>query len=226
MTADFVMVRHGETAWNRELRFQGQRDVVLNDIGHEQARRVALHLAREAVDVLVSSDLLRACETAQPTADALGKEMLTDCALREQTFGIVEGMTAVEIRATHPEVLENWARFDADYQIPQGESIRQFHARVMAAMQRLATQHAGQRVLVFTHGGVLDMVYRSAKHLSLSGPRSCEIPNGGVNRVRAALDGAGALKLEVTQWADVAHLQDLPPQPRYDQKRVANPQHG
>jgi probable phosphoglycerate mutase len=221
MPTDLVVVRHGETAWNRELRFQGQRDVVLNDMGHEQARRVALHLAGELVDAVYSSDLLRACETAQPTADALGREVLRDEGLREQSFGIVEGLTAVEIRAGHPEVLENWARFDADYQIPQGESIRQFHTRVMAAVQRLAARHAGQRLLVFTHGGVLDMLYRSAKHLALSGPRPCEIPNGGVNRLSAQLDGAGVLKLEVSQWADVAHLQDLPAQPRYDQKRVA-----
>ena len=218
---EFLLVRHGETAWNRELRFQGQRDIPLNDMGWEQARRVAVRLGGEAADVLLSSDLLRARETAQPTGDAKALALVLEPDLREQSFGLVEGLTAHEIRAQHPEVLAHWARFDADYQIPHGESVRQFSARVLGAMQRLAQQHVGQRLIVVTHGGVLDMIYRSAKGMPLNGPRQCEIPNGGINQVHAALDRTGALHLEIVSWGDAEHLADMPAQPRYDQARVA-----
>ena len=218
---ELILVRHGETAWNRELRFQGQRDIPLNAMGQEQALRVARHLAGEVAHTVVSSDLLRARETAQPTVDALGLGCELEVALREQSFGLVEGMTAHEIRAAHPEVLAHWARFDADYQIPQGESVRQFHARVLAALQALARQHAGRRLIVVTHGGVLDMIYRTARALPLDGPRQCEIPNGGINHVRVALSASGAPHLEIERWGDVAHLADMPAQPRYDQARVA-----
>ena len=221
---ELVIIRHGETAWNRELRFQGQHDVALNDMGWEQARRVAGHLAGEVADALFSSDLARARETAQPLSDKLAMPIQQDSGLREQSFGLVEGLTAPEIRATHPEVLEHWARFDADYQIPQGgESVRQFHARVVAAVARLARQYAGLRLVVVTHGGVLDMLYHTAHRLPLDGPRQCEIPDGGFNRITAGLGEGGALELAITQWGDVSHLADMPAQPRYDQARVATP---
>lgn len=218
---ELVLIRHGETDWNRELRFQGQRDIALNAMGREQARRVALHLADEVAQAMVSSDLLRAVETAMPTAGVLRMERVDDPALREQSFGMLEGMTVTEIREQHPQVLAHWARFDADYQIPQGESVRQFHARVLGAVHRLALQHANRRLIVVTHGGVLDMIYRTAHALPLSGPRQCEIPNGGVSRVRAVVDAGGALGLTIDHWGDMAHLADMPAQPRYDQARLA-----
>ena len=77
----------------------------------------------------------------------------------------------------------------------------QFHARVMAAVRELAGAHAGARLAVVTHGGVLDMLWRSAHGLSLDGLRACEIPNAGLNRLRWV---DGALKVEV--WADATHL--------------------
>ena len=103
-------------------------------------------------------------------------------------------------------------RFGADYGMPGGETTRQFHTRVMDAVRRIAQQYAGKTVLVVTHGGVLDMVWRTAQGLGLDGPRQSDIPNAGLNRVRVQ---GGAI--EVLHWADTRHLQDLPAQPVYDQ---------
>ena len=214
---ELILIRHGETDWNRELRFQGQLDVPLNATGLEQARRLAERLAAQPLDALVSSDLQRALQTARALAQRTGHaEPLLEAGLREQHFGMVEGLRVPEIQQQHPEAWAQWIRFDEHYAFDGGECIRDFHARVLAAVQGVAQRHAGQTVAVVTHGGVLDMVYRSARGLSLSGPRVSEIPNAGINRVRLR-DGA----IEILDWADTRHLADLPPQPVYDQQRLA-----
>ncbi|MES2610326.1 MAG: histidine phosphatase family protein [Pseudomonadota bacterium] len=218
---ELILIRHGETDWNRELRFQGQVDVPLNATGHEQARRLAERLGAErlAVDHLVCSDLVRTRQTAQPVLGTLLPQLhidnVVDASLREQSFGLVDGMRVDDIKLQHAEAWENWLRFDADGGMPGGETTRQFHTRVMDAVRRLAQEHAGKTLMVVTHGGVLDMVWRTARGVGLHGPRQSDIPNAGFNRVR--LDGD---VIELLHWADVRHLADLPPQPVYDQKKL------
>lgn len=212
---EMILVRHGETDWNRELRFQGHVDVALNEIGMEQARRLARRLAGETTHHLYVSDLLRAQQTADPVARALGLASVADAALREQCFGHVDGMRVDDIKAQHPQAWEGWLRFHEDFCMPGGESTRQFHARVMDAVARMVAAHPEQTLVVVTHGGVLDMIYRTARSLGLSGPRQSDIPNAGLNRVRVHAGG-----IEILSWADVQHLADLPPQPVYDQRKL------
>ncbi|MGO4609038.1 histidine phosphatase family protein [Variovorax sp. 2RAF20] len=218
-TTDLILIRHGETAWNRELRFQGHADVPLNDIGHEQARRIGLRLAGEsAVQHIISSDLMRAQQTAAPAASQLSLPVVTSAALREQFFGVVEGMRSDEIQNLHPRAWEEWLEFREDHAMPEGETAREFHARIIAALGGIAAAHRGQHLIVVTHGGVLDMVWRTARGLSLSGPRRSDIPNAGFNRIRIA-DPAEPEAIEIVEWADTRHLADLPAQPTYDQTR-------
>lgn len=212
---ELILLRHGETDWNRELRFQGHVDVGLNAIGLEQARRLAGRLAGEKAHRIYASDLLRAQQTAHPVARQLGMGSVTDPALREQSFGRVDGMRVEDIQKQHPEAWAAWLQFHEDYAMPGGESIRQFHTRVMDAVNRLVAAHRGETLVIVTHGGVLDMIYRTARSLGLSGPRQSEIPNAGLNRVRFA-EG----RFEILSWADTAHLADLPPQPVYDQRKL------
>jgi 2,3-bisphosphoglycerate-dependent phosphoglycerate mutase len=214
-TTELVLIRHGETDMNRELRFQGQVDVALNAIGLEQARRLAARLAGEQAEAVYASDLLRAWQTAEPIAGELALQPVADTSLREQGFGRVDGMSVDDIKREHPQAWEGWLRFEEDFAMPEGESTRVFHTRVMAAVQRVVASHPGQTVLVVTHGGVLDMIYRTARSLGLKGPRQSEIPNAGLNRIRVS-DGA----MEILSWADTRHLADLPPQPVYDQRKL------
>lgn len=218
-TTDLILIRHGETAWNRELRFQGHADVPLNDIGHEQARRLGLRLAGETVvQHIISSDLMRAQQTAAPAASQLSLPVVTSAGLREQFFGVVEGMRSDEIQSLHPRAWEEWLEFREDHAMPEGETAREFHTRIIAALGSIAAAHKGQHLIVVTHGGVLDMVWRTARGLSLSGPRQSDIPNAGFNRIRIT-DAARPDDIEIVEWADTRHLADLPPQPTYDQTR-------
>ena len=213
---EMLLIRHGETDWNRELRFQGQVDVPLNATGHEQALRLGMRLASEAVHRLYSSDLVRTVQTASPAAERLALPGMADRALREQAFGVIDGMSVPDIQRDHPDIWARWLDFDPDYAPPGGETQREFHDRVMGAMARLAHAHGGERLVIVTHGGVLDILYRVATGLALGGPRQCEIPNAGINRLRT--DGR---RVDIVSWGEVEHLADLPAQPVYDQARLA-----
>ncbi len=212
-----IVIRHGETDWNRQHRFQGQIDVPLNDIGQDQARRLAAHLHDEAIDVLVCSDLQRARATAEPLASSRGLTVLTQPLWREQGFGVLEGLDVATIQSRHADLWSRWVQHQADYALPQGgESNTMFHGRVLQALQALLAEHAGRRVAVVTHGGVLDMLWRTAQRLPLHGPRECDIPNTGINRLRWVDD-----HLQIDRWAEADHLVGLPAQPSTAQRRHA-----
>ncbi len=205
---ELLFIRHGETDWNLQQRFQGQIDVPLNGTGLTQAARLGERLKNERPDALFASDLIRTRQTSAPLAQAWRMEPALLSGLREQHFGVLEGLDVPTIKARHGALWQRWLEHDGAFVIPEGESLQQFHARVLNTVRDLATSHAGQRLTVVTHGGVLDMLWRTARGEPITGLRSCDIPNTGLNRLRWA---AGTLHIE--QWADAAHLQDLPPQP-------------
>jgi 2,3-bisphosphoglycerate-dependent phosphoglycerate mutase len=213
---ELTVIRHGETDWNRQHRFQGQIDVPLNAVGLAQADRLGAHLADEPIDVLVCSDLQRALRTAMPLHLPRSLVPQVDPLWREQSFGLLEGLDVPTIRSRHAGLWNRWVRHEADYALPQGgESNTAFHARVMRAMQALLAAHAGKRVVVVTHGGVLDMLWRTAHGLPLHGPRACDIPNTGINRLR----WSGG-RLQIVRWAEADHLSGLPAQPSTAQLSV------
>jgi len=203
------MVRHGETAWNAEGRVQGQTDVPLSAVGEAQARAVGAALAGERFAALYASDLARVRQTAAPAAAALGLEPRLDARLRERHYGKFETLTYAEARERLPG---DYARFrdkDPEYDFGHGERLREFQARALACVADIAARHAGEAVLVFTHGGVLEMVYRHALGRGLSDARDFEIPNAALNWIEAGPQG-----WRVREWARVAHLEraldDLP----------------
>jgi probable phosphoglycerate mutase len=203
------LVRHGETAWNAEGRVQGQVDVPLSAVGRAQARAVAAALAGERFAAIYSSDLARVRQTAEPAAERLGLPVALDSRLRERHYGMFERHTYVEVRERYPAEYARFRDKDLDFDFVSGESLRTFAARALACVAALIERHAGESILVFTHGGVLEMVYRHASGRTLSSPRDFELPNAGLNRVEA---GPNAWRVDA--WAEVAHLEraldDLP----------------
>lgn len=197
-----VLVRHGETAWNAEGRVQGQTDVPLNDIGRAQASALVPVLAAEGFSALYSSDLLRVRETAQPTAQALGLEVRLEAGLRERHYGMFETLTYVECRERFPAEFERFRQKELEFDFGTGESLQAFHERALASIGAIAARHAGQAVLVFTHGGILEMLYREATARGLRSARDFEIPNAAINRFEF---GAGRWQLRV--WAERTHLE-------------------
>jgi probable phosphoglycerate mutase len=199
--ARLCVIRHGETAWNAEGRVQGQTDVPLSPVGEAQAAALAAALAGERFAALYASDLARVRQTAAPAARALGLAPRLEAALRERHYGKFETLTYLEARERFPE---DYARFKAKepgYDFGTGESLARFSARALAAVAAIAARHAGEAVLVFTHGGVLEMVRRHALGMGLAAARDFEIPNAAINWI--AVEGE-AWRIEA--WAETGHL--------------------
>lgn len=196
------LVRHGETDWNAEGRVQGQTDVPLSALGLAQAQAAADALARHDFSTIYSSDLLRVRQTAEPTVRRLALPMQLDPGLRERHFGIFERMLYTEVKSRYPE---HYARFhdkDPAFDFDTGESLSAFFERAVATVRRIVERHPGEQTLIFTHGGVLEMIYRQVAAMSLSAPREFGTPNAGLNWIEIASD-----RWQVTNWADVTHLQ-------------------
>jgi probable phosphoglycerate mutase len=205
-TPTLIFVRHGETAWNVAKRIQGHLDIPLNDHGRAQAQAVREALAHTPIHAVVSSPLQRARHTAQPLADHIGLPVEALDSLAERHFGVLQGQSFESMREQNLEAAHAWARRDPHYTPEGGESLHTFYARVDSAVQAvLSWAKPGSSVVVFTHGGVLDMVYRMAQQVSLSEPRAWGIPNGGLNKLAHQPD----VRLQLLSWAEVHHLSHL-----------------
>ena len=198
---EILLIRHGETHWNKEGRMQGQNDSPLTPLGLHQARQLASRLKDVSFTTLYSSDLGRAHQTARCIADATGHEVRADTGLRERCFGIFEGLTNAEIQVQHPEEHVRFATRNPDYAVPGGESTVQFRDRCVACLESIAQRHVGETVVVVSHGLVLDMVYRTANGMPLDVPRGFPLLNCAVNTFRHS--PAGWLAVAV---GDVSHL--------------------
>jgi probable phosphoglycerate mutase len=209
MDATFVLaIRHGETAWNVDGRIQGHLDIGLNDAGREQACRLARALAgREPIDRIYSSDLSRALDTARTVAELTGVPLIATADLRERCFGDLQGRTFAEIAATAPEQAERWRRRDPEWTPPGpgGESLLSFRERIGLSVQTLAALNIGCTIALFTHGGVLDVLYRIATGLGLRDARTWQLGNCAINRLLWTPDGGMLL----VGWADDQHLLQL-----------------
>ena len=198
-----IVVRHGETAWNVDTRIQGHLDIPLNATGLWQARQLGDALAGEAISAIYTSDLLRARRTAQAVADATGAALVDEPGLRERAFGSFQGRTFAEIEAEHPEQARRWRQRDPDYAPDGGESLRVLRERVVDTTHRLAARHPGELVLLVTHGGVLDVLYRAATRQDIQAPRTWQLGNAAINRLLWT-HGHG---LSLVGWADTQHLE-------------------
>jgi broad specificity phosphatase PhoE len=166
-TFRIYLIRHGETDWNREGRWQGHADVPLSAAGLQQASRLARRLGSQGFspEVLYSSDLSRAWETAEAIGGALGLRPTAAPELREIDLGTWSGKTRGEIARAYPS---DWARLEANDDFPRGggETFAAFQARVTDWLDRTAARHPGETVAAVTHGGCIRALLLLAMGLS------------------------------------------------------------
>jgi probable phosphoglycerate mutase len=201
------VVRHGETPWNVLRRVQGWEDIPLNEKGIEQAQALGKHLAQlktqgDGVDAIYTSDLKRAHHTASILADSLGLALNIETGVRERHFGVLQGLVYGELDKHAPEAAKVWRRRDPDAELPGGESLGFFHRRVVQAIDDIAAKHTGQRVMVVSHGGAMDIIWRHASQVSLRLPREAPLLNASLNRLSVSKEG-----WKLINWGDVRHLE-------------------
>jgi probable phosphoglycerate mutase len=197
-----LAIRHGETDWNVATRIQGQIDISLNAQGEWQAKQVAKALSDEKIHAVYASDLSRAFTTAERIAAHHGLEVAKHTALRERHYGFFEGQTWDDIQTAHPEDASLWRDRDPHWTPKNGgESLVMLHERVKQMVNAIASQHRGEQIVLVTHGGVLDILYRIATGQDLQVARSWGLRNTAINRLLWTPQG-----LKLVGWADERHL--------------------
>ena len=184
------LIRHGTTDWNAENRLQGHASISLNETGRLQAHAIAERLRGQPWDVLYTSDLPRATETAEIIARATGLSVLTDPRLREMDCGEVEGTTASERLAKWGE---HWKA------LPLGMETRtSIERRGSAFIASVLAVHAGSRILVVSHGVLLRL---TLQHLIPHADSSERLRNGSLTQLAYQDD-----RWECTLYNCVDHL--------------------
>ena len=178
-----ILVRHGQTAWNKEKRIQGQLEVDLCEEGRRQADLAAQRLSGVGATVLYSSDLKRALASAEPIARTVGLTIQLAPQLRERHFGQWQGLTWEEIYQRHPE-LRHVQRGDPHREAPGRESREQVQARVVAFAEKVAHDHPGQIVIAVSHGGPIAQLLRWILGMPLATPAHLSSYNGSLTVVR------------------------------------------
>jgi 2,3-bisphosphoglycerate-dependent phosphoglycerate mutase len=148
-----ILVRHGETDWNRDGRFQGHADPPLNATGRKQARALADVVAGETADAVYSSDLARARQTADIIGERLGLPVVHERALREIDVGAWQGLNHAEIEGRFPGGLDRWRAGEAGWEL--GESYEELTARLLPVLREIARRHPEGEVVVVGHGGTI-----------------------------------------------------------------------
>ncbi len=161
-----LLIRHGRSEWNAEGRIQGWADSPLDDVGREQARRLAERLREVAPVALYASPALRARETADIVGRMLDVPVTADERLKEHGVGDVTGLTWKQVAAQYPELARDWAAGVDDLEIPGEEEVGAFRARVTAAFDEIVARHPEETVGVVSHGGTLGMYLNSLIGLS------------------------------------------------------------
>ncbi len=196
-----ILVRHGETEWNAQRRYQGQTDIPLSALGKRQAELAAERLVGRKIDAVYASDLKRAWETATAIAEKSGLSITPEPRLREMNFGLLEGMTFEEGQAKYPEMIAAWLE---DYNQPPkgGERFDEFTARIVSLLDELKGKHDGEIILLVAHGGPLGELLRLVLDLPPKGRRYFKIENTSLSEVQI-YDGHIALR----KLNDTCHLE-------------------
>lgn len=182
MKTELYLVRHGETKWNVEKRFQGQNDSPLTENGREQARLLGISLQGICFDAILSSDLGRALETANLINSFLQIPVFeTDPLLRERNFGVFHGLNRGEAERMYPREASRIWSGDPNVAVPGGESRTQVRKRAEQFLLEVPVKYSGKKILVVTHGGIINPILRIVLRIPFDEPRRFKLPNTGLS---------------------------------------------
>jgi broad specificity phosphatase PhoE/ribonuclease HI len=200
-----LLLRHGQTALSVEKRFSGTGDPHLTEVGRGQAAAAAARLATSGAVAVVSSPLMRARQTAQAVAEALGVEVVLEPGLRETDFGDWEGYTFAEVKQKWPRELDAWLA-DTAVPPPFGESFDATATRVRQARDRVLSSYAGQKIVVVSHVTPIKTLLRLALDAPPSALYRMHLDLACLSEVQWYADGPAVVR----SLNDTAHLPEAP----------------
>jgi broad specificity phosphatase PhoE len=205
MSLRLLLLRHGETAWNRERRYQGWTDTPLSPEGLVQAEAAARELKEHTFAAVYSSPLRRALDTAAVIAAPHGLEVETDAAFRELGFGQWEGLTLDEARVRDAALYADWAKTPHLVSPPGGESLATARDRVLAGLERLRAGHRDETVCLVAHGVPVRILILEALGLGLDRIWSLHSAPTGISELEFRDDWAALHRMNT-----LVHLDAVP----------------
>jgi alpha-ribazole phosphatase len=207
-----TLIRHGETLWNADGRFQGQQDIPLNETGRAQARITAEACTPLPFTAIYTSDLSRAWETAELIAAPHHLTPIRDARLREASFGEWEGCSLPEIAARWPEIVAAWRLDSLRTRPPGGETLEAVQARVADLLTVLVERHPDEEIAVVAHGGSVRAMIVQALGGDLTIFRRMRLDNCAVSVICG--DGSDYALVSLN---DTCHLGTAHPRPTWDE---------
>jgi len=184
-----ILIRHGETEWNTQHRAQGRTDIPLNERGRAQAQALGNHFAGETIDLVLSSPLSRAYETAKAVADAAGAPIKTAEDLTEIQFGVWEGLSFDDIRKNYPELMKQWRECPYSCDIPNAESPEEVMLRVVPYLKKVVEENPGKTIAVVSHTLPLKVALASFMGLPFDNIHVFRLDNTGYSELEFREDG-------------------------------------
>ena len=199
------LLRHAQSAWNRERRYQGWTDSALTDLGRSQAEAAGKALAAEPLVAVYASTLTRARDTAAAIAAPHGLPVHEDADFREMAFGTWEGRTLDEVRAEDPESYRVWAETPELFTAPGGETLADVRIRVLAALDRLRAAHEGKSVCLVAHGLSARVLILEALGLPLARVWAIHLASTGISELEFRPDWTALHRMNT-----LVHLDAVP----------------
>lgn len=203
---ELILVRHGETVWNQERRYQGQRDSPLSPLGKEQAEKTGKFLANQEIKAIYCSDLKRALSTAQAIGAYHRLVPIVQPRLREMAFGVWEGLTREEILGRYPAIFKERCQNYLKTRIPGGELPGEVVKRMQQTLWELGPKHSNETAVLVAHGGALRLMLASLLQMPLENAHRLHLDNGSISRLLYKEDTRGGL-WEILNINSTGHLQ-------------------
>lgn len=165
-----ILVRHGQTAWNREERFRGHADIPLDETGFAQAEAVARRIASQwKPGVIYAGPLSRTLQTAQPTADLFNLMVRSEPGLIDVDCGEWRGLTPEEAHQRHPAEFDAYLHAPLNFQFPGGESLEAARRRAFQRVNELAEEHSGKTIMLVSHTALNRLILLSVIGMDSNG---------------------------------------------------------
>jgi len=210
---NLILIRHGETDWNRIGRCQGVADIVLNENGKKQARELAESLKNHDITAVYSSNLKRAHETAKEIAKHHNLSVRVDPGLQEMNQGDLEGLTFPAIRERYVEVLKKWRESPETLRLPNGESLIEVQQRAWEAFEKVQKLHLGETVVAVSHNLTIITLLCKITGVGLKGFRDFDIHATSKNVI---VSEDGLVRVDVLN--DISHLSPMESVPSFESR--------
>ncbi|WMM26500.1 histidine phosphatase family protein [Tissierella sp. MB52-C2] len=203
MTKIFL-IRHGQSEWNKLNKIQGQKNTILTELGEKQAAHMGNRLIEENIDIIYSSDLKRAYDTAKIISNIINKPLISSEAIREINFGQWEGLNTEELQEKYKNQYRTWTKEPDKLNMDGAETLEDLKHRGMKYIENIVKENQNKNIAIVSHGVMLKVII-----LGLLGVEMSHYKNISLNNVSLSIVECRTYNNVLTLLNDTSHLKEL-----------------